>query len=175
MALSYMTESAAKQPAAKSKSKRKAWFWKPMSYIAMFLLGNAAVAGIFWRRIDERFFQPSPKIVVELIHKFSEPKGNSYKIQVLTITNIGKKQAEDITVRIDYPRLQGMLNYTIESREAVSDLLRTDDYLSFKLRRLAYAETVIVALNASAGSAHPNDISVIYQNGKVELQDVKEK
>ena len=93
----------------------------------------------------------------------------------MTITNIGKKQAEDLAVRIDYPRLPGLLNYTIESKEAVSDLIRTDDCFSFKLRRLACSETVVVALNASAASVRPNDISVIYQNGKVEQQDITEK
>lgn len=162
------------QTSKATKQNRRTWMKKAAAYAAAFLLGGGAVAGLIWKRVDE-LFQPRPKVVVELVRKFSEPKGNSYKIQVLTISNVGERQAEELSVRIEYPRMAGLLNYSIESREPVNDLVRTDDYLSFKLPRLAYSETVVVALNASVASIRSTDVSVIFKEGKVEQRQITEK
>jgi len=135
-------------------------------------LMGAMAAGYFTHFFQKKFFSPKNKIIFNLFQPIPNPL-NHGKIQLAVIENKGELPAEDLIVKINYPRTIQPLDYQIESLEAPSDITRSNDFLRFRIKKLPKDDFVIIALALAINEITQKDIEIVSKDGRLFHNSIK--
>lgn len=123
-----------------------------IGWLLVFLVSGSAVLKFTLDKGWEGYF--SPKIVVEIMRPFPDPKDHNYDVQIVVIENVGRRHADAVKVAIPYPSTSGMENISFSYPQVieVKNIRRVNNQIAFEITCLPMKHRVVVALNASVNT-----------------------
>jgi hypothetical protein len=113
----------------------------------------------------------------ELTFTLFEPIPNPIKdgsFQMGILENKGDGLAEEIIVKIKYPKTVKPLDYRIKGLEKISDITRDNEGLRFSIKKLPKRDFVLIALAINLGEITAKDVAVSSkQGGRLSEQAIK--
>lgn len=133
---------------------------------------GAVLGAYFNPLVQKHFFSERNELTFTLFQPIPNPikDGN---IQMGILENQGDALAEDIIVKIKYPKTVKPLDYRIQALEKLYDITRDNDSLRFSIKKLPKGDFVLIALAINLGDITTRDVEISYKQGRLSEKFIK--